>query len=561
VVVDALQLLTPQIVKSFTDSLLGEGFDPSGLWIYPVLVLLVALGVALSRYVWRILIILTSREMEYWLRNRLFTKLTTLSQTYYHHQKTGDLMAHATNDINAVRMAFGPGIIMAVDAVFLTIMTVVIMAVNLNLKLTLIALIPMPVITLVVLFFGKIIQHRFKEVQEAFSTLSDRVQESFTGIRVIKSFNQEEKDLAAFNEANFANLKSNMNLVRIYGFMHPFIGLISTISLLVILAFGGSLVIQGQLTLGEFVAFISYIQILTWPMMAIGFVVNVLQRGVTSIKRINTILDSESELFSRDEKVPENLDIEIRNLTFNYKDTPKPALKGLSVRIPEGGSLGILGPTGCGKTTFVSLLTRLFQVNPGEIFIGGHDILDYPIETVRDLIGVVPQDNFLFSTTIEENIAFSKGHADRDAVLVAAEKAQITDEIAGLPGGFATLLGEKGVNLSGGQKQRTAIARALYKDPRILILDDALSAVDTDTEERILNFFKDEMKGRTAIVVSHRISTLKTLDRIMVLDEGALVELGTHAELMALKGMYHRIYHKQLLEETLGIKGEVSHES
>jgi len=295
--------------------------------------------------------------------------------------------------------------------------------------------------------------------------------------------------------------------------------------------------------------------------MAIGFVVNVLQRGITSLKRINVILDSKSELVSQGNLSPDALDIEFKGLSFTYPGSSQPALRNISMSIPEGSSLGILGPTGCGKTTFVNLIARLFQVEPGQIFIGGRDILEYPIETVRELIGIVPQDNFLFSTSIEENIAFATGVVNKEAVLDVAEKAQIAGEIHSLPKGFATHLGEKGVNLSGGQKQRTAIARALYKNPKILVLDDSLSAVDTDTEEKILSHFKEAMKQRTAIVVSHRISTLKTLDRIMVLDEGRLMELGTHEALLEQRGMYYRIYQKQLLEETLGLKGEVSYES
>jgi ATP-binding cassette subfamily B protein len=551
IIADGLQLITPQILKNFTNAVTEGTLTTERMWVYPVLIVTVAAGIAFARYLWRILIIITSRELETWMRNKLFDKLTSLDQNFYNKNKTGDLMAHATNDLNAIRMAFGPGIVMFVDAVFLSIMTIVIMSINLNLKLTLLALLPMPVITITVLVFGKIIQHRFKRVQESFSKLSEKVQESLSGIRVIKSFNQERKDLEDFDIYNIAYLKTNMSLVKLFGVMHPLITFISTISLLIVLSYGSTLVINNTMSLGDFVAFISYIEILTWPMMAIGFVVNVLQRGQASIKRINVLLESESNLIDNDHETPSDLDISIKHLTFRYPGTSIDVLKDISLDIPQGTSLGILGRTGSGKTTLINLLLRMYQVKPGMIHLGKKDLLSYDTEEIRRAFGVVPQDNFLFSTSIADNIAFTSETENRAHVTETASISQIKDEIDSLPDGFDTLLGERGINLSGGQKQRTSIARALYRNPEILVLDDALSAVDTDTEERILAYLKDELSSRTALVISHRISTLKSLNRICVIDDGMISEYGTHEELIASNGLYHEIYRKQLLEDQL----------
>ncbi len=552
IIVDALQLITPQILKAFTNAIIGSTLNAENLWIYPTMILVVAIGIASSRYLWRILIITSSRELEFWLRNKLFKHIESLDQSFFNKNKTGDLMAHATNDLSAVKMAFGPGIVMVVDAIFLSIMTIIIMATNLNLKLTLLALLPMPIIAITVGFFGKIIQQRFKSVQESFSNLSEKVQESFSGIRVIKSFSQEKYDLDDFNTYNMANLKSNMKLVKLFGAMHPLITLISTISLLIILTYGSKLVINQTMTLGDFVAFISYIEILTWPMMAIGFVVNVLQRGMASMKRINVLLDSKSNIEDYADENIENFDIEFRNLTFKYPDTNIDVLNNINLTIPTGSSLGILGRTGSGKTTIINLLTRLYQVEKNMIFIGNKDFLSYSTKDIRNLFGVVPQDNFLFSTSIESNIAFSNNIIDdKEKIQYTANISQIDTEIQSFPDGFETILGERGINLSGGQKQRVSIARALYKQPKILVLDDSLSAVDTDTEERILKHLKTELSSRTAIVISHRISTLKNLDAIAVLDEGKIIEYGTHNELIKTDGLYYDIYKKQLIEEAL----------
>jgi len=551
IIVDALQLITPQILKHFTNSISSGTLTKENIYIYPLLILLVALGMALSRYLWRILIITTSRELEYWLRNKLFNHIKDLSQTFFHKNKTGDLMAHATNDLNSIRMAFGPGIIMIVDAIFLTILTITIMAINLNLKLTLLAILPMIFITIGVRIFGRIIQSKFKKVQESFSKLSEKVQESFSGIRVIKSFNQERLDLDDFNTYNFKYLKSNMSLIKIYGFMHPLITLISTISLLIILAYGSNLVINGIITLGDFVAFISYIEILIWPMMAIGFVINVFQRGMASMERINTLLEAESEIFTLDSDKIDNIDIEIKNLNFKYENTNIDVLKNINLKLPQGSTLGVLGRTGSGKTTLINLLMRTYQVQPNKIFIGGKDILNYPIPDVRDLFGIIPQDTFLFSTKIKNNISFVDDVANEDLVLKSSKISQVDKEILAFPNGFDTMLGERGINLSGGQKQRISIARALYKDPKILILDDSLSSVDTDTEKRILDYLKSELSTKSAIIISHRISTLKMLDKICVLDDGKIMEYGTHSQLIKNGGFYYSIYKKQLLEQNL----------
>jgi ATP-binding cassette, subfamily B, multidrug efflux pump len=555
-VVDGLQLIPPRIIGVVTDGLTEGTITMHYIYIYAGLVILIACFVAILRYAWRMLVMGAARDLEFWLRNKFFSHLETLSPNFYNSNKTGDLMAHATNDISALRMAFGPGVVMITDAIFIPLTTITIMIFTTDIRLTLLALLPLPFIAILMGVFGKVIQKRHKDVQAAFSDLTDKVQENMAGIRVVKSFVQEEYEIDKFLVSNNNYIEKNMRLVKVFGFMFPLVGFIASLSFIVALGFGGSLVIRDEISLGQFTSFIAYLGLLTWPMMAIGQVVNVLQRGTASMKRLNKIFEIQPEII--DSPIAKDISkedlkplIEFNNLSFTYKGATHPTLSNIDLKIKEGKTLAILGRTGSGKTTLVNLILRMYNVEAGQLAIGGHDINTIPLKTLRESIGYVPQDNFLFSTTLRDNIAFSNIDMKLEKVEQATKFAHVYDNIMEFPLKFDTILGERGVTLSGGQRQRVSIARAIANDPKILILDDSLSAVDTKTEEKILESLKQVMKNKTSIIIAHRISTLKEADEIVVLDEGKIVEKGTHKELMVLNGLYNSIYKKQLLEEKL----------
>lgn len=557
VIVDILQLITPRIIGNVVDSI-GSGTISNGqVLYYALLIMIIACFIAFFRYMWRIKIIGSSRVLEFWMRSKIFKHLEGLSKNFFNYRKTGDLMAHATNDIQAVRMAFGPGVIMLTDSIFLTIATIGVMSTSISPTLTLLALIPLPILAIIVTFLGQKIQKRYKLVQESFSNMSDRTQESFTGIRVIKSYVQEEEELLRFSNASEEYVFHNMKLVRIFGFMFPMIGFIVAISFLVALYIGGNMVIEGRISLGELVAFITYLGMLTWPMMAIGWVINVIQRGLASLKRINEILDAKPEVVDKEGVLPiENLNelamhISIKNLSFKYPKIETYALRNIDLDIKPGETLAVVGKTGSGKSTLASLFLRNYNIEEGEISIGGVNVEKIPIKTLRKATGYVPQEAFLFSTTISQNIAFSDPNLPFEKIENAAKTASVYDDIMSFPQKFQTIVGEKGVTLSGGQKQRVSISRALIKDPSILILDDCLSAVDTKTEEAILEHLQDVMKDRTSIIISHRISAIKNADEIIFMEDGEIVERGKHIELLRLGGRYSDLYKKQLLEEKL----------
>ncbi|MGB7603855.1 MAG: ABC transporter ATP-binding protein [Lutisporaceae bacterium] len=555
-IVNGLQLIPPRILGVVTDGLTDKTINIRQIYLYAGAVILVACLVALLRYAWRMLVMGTARDLEFWLRNKFFAHLETLSPSFYNNYKTGDLMAHATNDINSLRMTFGPGVVMITDAIFIPATTITIMVFTIDIRLTLLAIMPLPFIALLMGVFGKIIQKRHKDVQAAFSDLTDKVQENMAGIRVVKSFVQEEYEIDKFLKSNTSYIEKNMRLVKVFGFMFPLVMFIAALSFIVALGYGGSLVIRGDISLGQFTSFIAYLGLLAWPMMAIGQVVNVFQRGIASMKRLNVIFEIEPEIVDADNVKPitqEELKpaIEFKNLNFTYPGSLQPSLSNINLKIEEGKTLAILGRTGSGKTTLVNLILRIYDLEKGQLFIGGHDINAIPLKTLRESIGYVPQDNFLFSTTIRDNIAFSNIDMDMEKVEQATKFAYVYDNIMEFPLKFDTILGERGVTLSGGQKQRVSISRAIAKDPKILILDDSLSAVDTKTEEKILEGLKQVMKNRTSIIIAHRISTLKNSDEIIVLDEGKIVEKGSHENLIALNGLYNSIYQKQLLEEKL----------
>lgn len=554
-IVDIVQLIVPQILRTVTDLLETEMLTTNELIKYAGYIVLTGLFIGLGRYYWRIYIMGTSRELEYYIRNKLFAHLQTLSTNYFNRHKTGDLMAHGTEDINRVRMALGPGIVMVTDAIFMTFAALIMMIRTTNLQLAMLALIPLPFLAITVGKFGKIIFKRSKLVQESFSDLSDKTQENFSGIRVVKSFVQEKEETNKFTTSNQRNFDTNMSLVKIHGLFEPMVNFISALSYLIVIWYGGTLVIRGTISLGDFVAFNSYLGLLVWPMMAIGFVINILQRGAASMDRINTILAEKPEIYDHKdviEKKDIDGEIEFKNVSFKYSGSNEYALKDISFRINKGSTLGVVGRTGSGKTTLVNLLLRLYEIDEGEILVDGVNTTQIPLKALRENIGYVSQDNFLFSTSIKKNMAFAfETEVDEERIYEAAKISEIYDNIMEFPDKFETQLGERGITLSGGQRQRTAMSRAIVKNPEILILDDSLSAVDTHTEEKILSNLEEVMDNRTNIIIAHRISTVKNSDEIIVLDEGKIVERGTHEELLDINGLYKDIYEKQLLEDKL----------
>ena len=493
VMIDILQLRVPLIIGEVVDYLQTQGADISGLGQYVGMIVLIGISVAFGRFLWRHMIFGTARFIEYDIRNELFDHLEKLSLKYYNKHKTGDIMAHMTNDLNAVRMAVGPGVLMAIDALVIGTLTIYNMITKINFKLTLFAGIPLLFIILNAIILGKILRVRFKEKQEAFSSLSDFAQERISGIYVIKSFVQEERGLEAFKKVTKDYYDKNMNMLKIFVLMEPFMRFISGFSLAVVIGFGGYLAIIGTISTGQFVAFVQFIGMLVWPMIAVGFTFNILSMGGASLERIEDILDEKIDIKDTefvDYTVTEiRGEIRVENLSFTYEDHQESDLKNISFHINRGETLGIIGRTGSGKTSLVNLLLRLHDPSKNTIFIDGRDILEIPLNTLRRSIGYVPQDNFLFTDTIYNNIDFGNRDKSKEEIIEAAKKACVHDNIIEFKDGYDTIIGERGVTLSGGQKQRVSIARALIKDPEILILDDAVSSVDTATEEKILGHF------------------------------------------------------------------------
>jgi ATP-binding cassette subfamily B multidrug efflux pump len=576
---NGIWILFPLVLGKAADDL-HEGVTRHKLFVYAALLLAIAVTKGIFQFLTRWIVIGVSRDIEFDLRNDLFARLEILSYSYYQRHRTGDIMARATNDLNAVRALLGPAIMYSANTIVYTAGALAFM-VSISPWLTLYTFLPLPAVSIVIQTFGRRIHERFERIQAMFSDISARAQENFSGARLIRAYVQEEAEIKAFETENQEYIRRSLRLVRLMGMLWPTLELMLGCAVVLVLWLGGrevihglshitwvsnlevphpgislpaittTLSLSGSMSVGQFVAFSTYMMQLTWPIIALGWVINLFQRGTASLIRINEIMHEQPEI----EDAPGAQDIEIageiefRRLNFSYEG--KQVLHDVNLRVPAGSSLAIVGPTGSGKTTLVSLIPRIYDAEPGTVRIDGRSVREYHVASLRKNIGFVPQETFLFSDRIRENIALGVDSATDQEIHSAADAANIAADIESFPEGYDTMVGERGITLSGGQKQRTAIARALIRNPKILILDDALSSVDTHTEDKILNHLRDVMRGRTTIFISHRVSTVRNADRIAVLHGGRIVELGTHDELLALNGYYSDLYNKQLLEEEL----------
>ncbi len=562
--VDLLNVYIPRFTGQITDGLETHTISMPEIWMLIGKILLFGVLIAVGRFCWRYFILGPARSIERELRDDMFGHLETLSMRYYNENKTGDLMAHFTNDLQSIRMFLGFTIITAFDATVMLVLVLAQMILYVDLKLTVVAVIPLLLIMFGDVYYGKLMHRKFLEKQQAFSDLTDQVQEAVSGIRVIKAFVQEKKELIAFARMNRYNQEKNLGVVRLQALFMPLLELVIGASGLLTLLYGGYLAIAGEITLGQFVAFNQYISMLIWPMFAAGDCITYISQGLASMKRIMVIFNERPDIVDGPEADHSietlNGTIDIEGLSFAYPGQKNAeVLHDISLHVEAGETLAVIGRTGSGKTTLASLLLRLYDTEPDRIRIDGHPLTEIPLAVLRENIAFVPQDNFLFSDTLENNISFGirdRNRADiHEAVVQAAKDACIHDNIMEFPDGYQTVVGERGVTISGGQKQRSSIARALLKDAPVLIMDDALSAVDTDTEEQILHNLRVNRAGRTTLIIAHRISTIQNADHILVLDDGRKAEYGTHEELMALNGIYRSIYDKQQLEKQLQEEG------
>jgi ATP-binding cassette, subfamily B, multidrug efflux pump len=558
VVTTSIQLLSPWVLKLAIDDL-NAGVTRQKLLVYAALLLGIACAAAVFRFLMRRILIGASRHIEYDVRNAFFARLQQMPLGYYQARRTGDLMSRATNDLNAVRTMIGPAIMYSSSTVLVFLVAIVLML-SIDPWLTMIALLPLPLVSISVNYFGNAIHTRFEAIQGQLADLSAVVQESLSGVRVVRAYAQEPHEIARFQKANEEYVRRNRVLIRLQGMFYPSMTLFLGFGSVLVLWLGSREVIRHRISLGEFVAFNAYLVMLSWPMIAFGWVTNMLQRGMASWKRMLEVLDavpeiSDATVTDAGRAAPLRGQIEIRNLVFTYPGSDRPVLDRVSLRIEEGQTAAFVGATGSGKSTLITLLPRLHEPPPGAVFLDGVDVREIPLARLRGTIGFVPQEPFLFSDTIAENIAYGmelpEGEGRDQRIRTAAAVSRLDKDVETFPKGYATVVGERGITLSGGQKQRTALARALMVDPRVLILDDSLSAVDTYTEEEILSRLRTIMRERTSIIVSHRVSTVRDADQIFVLDAGRIVERGRHDDLVARGGLYADMYRKQLLEEEL----------
>ena len=553
IIIDAGQLITIKVMQKAIDGIGKQGFTATSLLYASLLILGITIVITILRYFWRIAFIGTAWIIDRDLRQMFYDHLLKLSPNFFNKTKTGDLMAYATNDMNAVRMLIGFGFVVGADIIVLSIASLFFM-VGISLRLTLLAIIPMPILSVIIIYFGKEIHGRFRKIQKIFAAMSGKVQETISGIRVVKVFVQEQAELEKMSEQARDYVKENIALVKIFAMFHPMLFLVVNISMGIVLIFGGESTIFNEISIGEFVAFFQFLGMLIWPMIAIGWIVNLYQRGTASLKRLNSIFEVEPEV------IDENADVSIqelkgkvtfKNLNFQYNSQTPQIFENISFEIDVGKTLAIVGRTGCGKTTIIDLLTRVYNPPQNAIFIDDVELFKIPLEVLRDNVVMVPQDIFLFSDSIADNISMAKPDIDRTFVEEVARYAQVYDEIINFEDGFDTVIGERGVTLSGGQKQRIAIARALLTNPNVLILDDALSSVDTKTEKKILELLIELRRDKTTIIIAHRISSLQHADKIIVLGKKKIAESGTHKELLAKNGIYKNLFEKQQIEEKL----------
>lgn len=559
IIVALLELVPPKIIGLMVDHIKNGNVTASilGKWLF--MLLIVAILLYMLRYLWRICIFGAAAKLSRQLRNELYAHFTKMSPSFYQRKRIGDLMAHATNDLQAIQQTAGTGVLTLVDSLSLGGFVLVTMAVTISWKLTLISLLPMPVMAIATSRYGTLLHERFLKAQEAFSSLNDKVQESVSGIKVIKAFGYEKEDVESFRQKSEEVVKENIAVAKIDALFDPTISLVVGVSFFLAIVFGAQMVLNGELTIGELVSFTTYLGLLIWPMLAFGWLFNIVERGRASYDRVRQLLEEKEEVKEVKQAitVSPSGDITYAIQRFAYPNDASFALQHIHFTLKHGETLGIVGKTGAGKTTLLKLLIREYDQYDGRIIFGAHEISEYALRALRAAIGYVPQDHFLFSATVKENIAFASPKATDEEVIEAAKLAHIHDDIIQFANGYDTVVGERGVSLSGGQKQRISIARALLLDPEVLLLDDSLSAVDAKTEERILTVLKEKRKGKTTIITSHRLSAIQHADLILVLDSGLIIQMGTHETLMKERGWYRDMYERQQLESSVEQGGEV----